>query len=76
MVNSMEKLNGKQKKIVIISSICMAIVIVTIVFLVLGLTVWNKKEQLKTTAEWLNDFAASLSFDKHLLLMIMIYLHL
>lgn len=60
----MKKLNTKQKEIIIISSISVAVVIVSIVFLVLGLTVWSKKEKQKTTAEWLNDFSASLSFDK------------
>ncbi|MDE7394637.1 MAG: hypothetical protein K2M95_00750 [Clostridiales bacterium] len=60
----MEKPNEKSKKIIIISSISAAIVLVAIVFLVLGLTVWSKKEKPKTTAEWLNDFSASLAFDK------------
>ncbi len=60
----MEKLTAKKKKIIIISSIIVALVAVVIIFLVLGLTVWRKKEPQKTTAEWLSDFSASLAFDK------------
>ncbi len=60
----MEKLTSTKKKIVIISSISVALVAVAIIFLVLGLTVWRKKEPQKTTVEWLNDFSACLTFDK------------
>ncbi len=60
----MENLTAKKKKTIIISSISAALVAVAILFLVLGLTVWSKKEPQKTTTEWLNDFSASLAFDK------------
>lgn len=40
----MENLTAKKKKTIIISSISAALVAVAILFLVLGLTVWSKKE--------------------------------
>lgn len=60
----MEKLTSQRKKIIIISSISATLVAIAIVFLVLGLTVWRKKEPQKTNAEWLSDFSASFAFDK------------
>lgn len=60
----MEKLTAKNKKIIIISSMSAAIVVIAIAFLVLGLTVWSKKKPQKTNTEWLSDSSASLAFVK------------
>lgn len=47
-----------KKRIIIISSVSAAVVI-GMVFLILGLTIWRPK----TTQEWLNDFKSSLAFN-------------